>query len=121
MNMRYRYNVGDVISINFRNFDNEIVTGMFLIIYKDACNSHLIDNFTAVKISSKKYTYSVTLSCEDVPFLKHTSYVNCNHQFRFREHEIKYKMGVIPKTIMKSIGEQIVRYNNKVATQCGCV
>lgn len=83
-----RVNVGDIVLIKYRDFNDERVIGLFAVIYHDSLDDYNSDNFTAIKVSSNEQLYGLPLLKSYLPFLERDSYMNCNQFFRFREPSV---------------------------------
>lgn len=110
-----KVDIGDVVLIDYVTFDKKIDTGIFVVMYHEATDIPTSNNFTAIKISSEKYCYSVPLMKKYLPFLHHNSFMNCNQQFRFLERQVKAVIGKITPYYFNKMYQQINSYIKSVS------
>lgn len=110
--------VGDIVLLPYTTFNGEMQNALFLIIHHE----RYIDgdanlNFTGVKISSREYKYSVSLSAQHVKALDHDSFVNVNQQHRFTERQVIRVLGRLNKPSMRIVLLQMKRYFDTIWQQ----
>lgn len=80
-----RVNIGDVVLARFHNFDDELVTAMFVVSYHECDDVKGSTNFEGLKISTHSRGFQIPLLQSSLPFLDHDSFLNCNRAFPLRE------------------------------------
>lgn len=106
-------NVGDVIYTKYRDFNDELQDGIFLVYSKDNYWLPNFRSFSAFKICTEPSFYQVKLDISVAPYMDHTSYINCGCTYRFREDNkyIKVK-GIVNIHILEQIRKQLANLNN---------
>lgn len=112
-----RVNVGDVLLINYMDFEEEIKTAMFVVCYHECYDNLTSGNFTAIKISSHPMCYQVKLLQEYLPFLTHDSYLNCNQMIRFREDQVQGIVGRLTPYYLNKMLQQTQNYFCKMKNE----
>ena len=113
----FRVNVGDVIVLKYRTFENKEAVGIFAVVYHEAEINKLSTCFSAIKISTESCLYQIKLSKEYVPFLKHDSYLNCNTQFKFIEDQVHKIIGRLNPFYLNKIIQQTRSYQKDMEKQ----
>lgn len=101
-----RVNVGDVVLAKYRNFDDELVTAMFVVFYHECDDILGSTNFLGIKIASNPRGFQVSILQDQLNHLDKDSYINCNRIFPLREDKVE-----------KIIGNLNVYYMNKLLQQ----
>lgn len=110
-------NIGDVVLVDYLDFDNEMTTGLFLVYSVDNYWLSTLKSFSAIKICSKPQSFQVKLDQKQFKFLDHTSYANCICQHKFREDQIKSTLGVVNTFILNCIKKQLTNMNKDIDEQ----
>lgn len=112
-----RVNQGDFVLVNYMNYDNEIVKGIYYIIYHESTILRNSTSFLAAKVSSHSSGFQVPLSASKLPFLKHDSYINCSSIHRFQESEVLDILGRTNDYITRNCKIQLKNLFNEIDSQ----
>lgn len=83
-----RVNVGDFVLINYLDFNDEVSTGIFYVIYHECYDILGSQSFVGVKVSTKPSGFQVPINKEYLHFLNKNSYINCSSPHRFQEQQV---------------------------------
>lgn len=112
-----RVNVGDIVVVDYRNLEDELVPGIFVVIYHESKVRRYTNTFNAIKVSTEERCFQIKLLKEYLPMLDHDSYLNCDMQFRFREDNVKSVLGRVTQYYLNKIVQQVNNYNQEVISQ----
>lgn len=112
-----RVNIGDVVLIKYRTFTDELVVGIFAVIYHETYDVVTSTNFTAIKLSTEDGCYQIKLEKKYLRFLDHDSYLNCNAQFKFREDQVLKLIGKLSPYYLNKVLQQTRNYQKKIEKQ----
>lgn len=112
-----RVNVGDVVLIKYRTYQDELVNGLFVVCYHESQNIRASEGFTAIKISSKSGCYQIALLKQATDFIDHDSYINCNMTMKFIEDQVIDIIGRVNKHILNSMILQLEQYHKDMQKQ----
>ena len=112
-----RVNTGDFVLLDYRNYDGEIVKGIYYIIYHESMVIKNSTSFLAVKVSSHVSGYQVPIAAKACPFLKHDSYINCSSIHRFQESEVIDILGRTNDYITRRVKTQLKSLFGEIDSQ----
>ena len=113
---------GDVVCVNYHNFDGEKATGIFLIIYSERfdrvyTNGHT--NINCVKITTNNFqgnSYSVLLRKGNANLDK-DCLANLSKVFTFKKEQVFKKLGTLDGRTMLNIFKELRAFNQEVENQ----
>lgn len=110
-------NIGDIILVEYRDFNNEAQLGMFFVYSKDNYYLSNLKSFSTLKICTKPLSYQIFLDSKYYKFLNHDSYINCGCQQRFHEKQVKQILGTVNSYTLEKVQVQLNQFNKDVNMQ----
>lgn len=104
-------NIGDVVRIDYYNFDGVKSKGIYLVYSKD---KPPLKSIGVIKVCSKPTSFQVELPKEKFSFLDHTSYVNCICQQKFVEDQVIHRYGMVDTVILGKVRKQLQNVSIKI-------
>lgn len=121
-NNGFEYNVGDIVSATYGDFNGEKRVGLFLIVYNEKDDrkyniNHT--NLTAIKITTNNMLgnmYVVRLY-KGESNLERNCFVNCSKIHTFTKEQVYKKIGQLSPKTMTQVFKELNEYNNELSRQ----
>lgn len=112
-----RVDVGDVVLIDYKEFDGTESTGIYLVIYHESYDIRNSNLFCACKVSTNPSGFQVYLPQTQETYLNHDSYANCTTIHRFSEYQVKGVLGTMTKKSLGLVLNQINKFTKSMGVQ----
>lgn len=107
-------NIGDVVRIDYYNFDGVKSKGIYLVYAKDPPP---LKSISVIKVCTRPVSFQVELPKERFPFLDHTSYANCICQQKFVEDQVIHCYGMVDTRALAAVRKQLQNVSIKIDEQ----